>query len=154
MLEFDKETACCWAGPFYDVWAYYAIEDGVKFYAGDEGRLPTMKERREQLKYSQFSFPWRFNLTNNSVMDDHKIETLLAQMTKKELLDYEDRVENGPKGCFTVENPFGLYMCGNDDTSYTKFYPSLEDLQKELALFEACQPLNMWKDLQGFVFTN
>ena len=56
----------------------------------------------------------------------------------------------------TLEKPYGLYLGGNDDASWTKFYPSLEPLREELGLFLAMQPLNFNLHVgeNGFVFTN
>ena len=42
----------------------------------------------------------------------------------------------------TVEKPFALKIAGNDDCSYTKYYPTLEAARAELDLFLSDQPLN------------
>lgn len=55
----------------------------------------------------------------------------------------------------TSEKPYSLYLCGNDDSSYTKFYSSMKEAQEELELLKANEPLK-FKDIidLGFVFTN
>lgn len=56
----------------------------------------------------------------------------------------------------TKENPYKFWLAGNDDCSYTKFFPSLEESQKELNKLEQIQPLNFQIHVKqnGFVFTN
>lgn len=89
-------------------------------------------------------------------MDDHKIKMLYSQMTKAEITYREKYVEEATNDWYTVEKPFCLYMCGNDDCSYSKFFPTLEETREDLAILEACQPLDIHKDIvnNGFVFTN
>jgi len=50
----------------------------------------------------------------------------------------------------------GLYLCGNDDTSYTKWFDNDTDLMKELNYLRMMQPLNMRLDIynRGYEFTN
>lgn len=66
--------------------------------------------------------------------------------------------------CPTAEKPVGFMLSGNDDTSYTKYFATIEEARAELALLEANQPLDLFKDLDffhpedspngGWVFTN
>lgn len=153
MLEFN-ETASSWAAPFNGNWAYYSIKDGRKINPNRE--LPTLAEAKRKAKYSRYAFPSRFMLTEKSVMDDHKLETLQSQMTKSEITYREKYLEEAASDWYTIEKPFCLYMCGNDDCSYSKFFATLEQAMEELTMLEACQPLDMNKDIQhnGFVFTN
>jgi hypothetical protein len=65
------------------------------------------------------------------------------------------RVENKKEGA-SMDNPIRLYMSGNDDTSYSKFYASENEAKKELNLFIGNQPLDFHDVVQdfNFLFTN
>ena len=53
----------------------------------------------------------------------------------------------------TVENPIQLYLCGNDDTSYSKFFETVEEAKDVLATLLANPTWDHMFDLE-FVFTN
>lgn len=55
----------------------------------------------------------------------------------------------------TISHPVKLWMCGNDDTSYSKFYKTRQDALDELELFTSFEPLD-FKIIYdfNFVFTN
>ncbi len=60
-----------------------------------------------------------------------------------------------PATWVTTARPIELRVYGNDDTSYTKFYATVEAAWEEVALFESNQPLDFDEFVAfGFVFTN
>lgn len=154
MLEFN-ESADCWAHPFNKSWAYFSIMDG-KLMEHAKYKLPTLKELEHKARHAHYYFPHRFFLSHNSVMSEHRIANLFAGMTAREIDQYEKSIANHIKECYTVEKPFRLYLCGNDDCSYSKYLAQLSEAEEELVLLEACQPLDFEKDIidNGFVFTN
>jgi hypothetical protein len=52
--------------------------------------------------------------------------------------------------------PFRVYLHGNDDASYSRWFGTVEEMNEELGYLAKMQPINMWKDVQGrgYVFTN
>lgn len=78
---------------------------------------------------------------------------------KVKLIEANDRFyQNNPELIVegaTSAKPYSLYLCGNDDTSYTKFYASIAEAEQELELLKTNEPLE-FKDIMdlGFVFTN
>lgn len=155
MLEFTEDSADCWAGPFNERWAYYSVSNGHLLHRYRNYPLLSIAEAKEQARLSSCGWPSRFRLTERSVMSEHKVQLMFSQMNKEEIKNKEHHIENSYKDYYTLDTPFRLYMCGNDDCSYSKFYPNLEQLREELAILEACQPLEM-TDIHnlGFVFTN
>ncbi len=69
---------------------------------------------------------------------------------------YKREYHRNPVEHPTDEKPVRLWLLGNDDTSYSKFYATAEEGRAELALLLACQPLkfNEMTSLDGMVFTN
>lgn len=60
-----------------------------------------------------------------------------------------------PNDIPTIDKPIRLWILGNDDTSYSKFYKTKEEALEELNLLIANEPLefDVIYDF-GFVFTN
>lgn len=56
----------------------------------------------------------------------------------------------------TYEYPFRLYLCGNDDTSYSRFFPSVSEAQTCLNALLGKEQLDFSADIirNQFVFTN
>lgn len=112
MLQFTKDSADNWGGPFPGGYAAYVLRDrSATLYCG--GNL--VKKNDE----------WYREHPDTSVED------------------------------VTSEKPISLYFCGNDDTSYTKFYRTVEEGLADLELLLAATPLDFHEFIDfGFVFTN
>lgn len=57
----------------------------------------------------------------------------------------------------TKEKPIALYLAGNDDASYSKYFATAEEAEQELKSLLVKQPLDFFNDLgdvNGWVFTN
>lgn len=56
----------------------------------------------------------------------------------------------------TTEKPIELKIYGLDDSSFSKFYKTLEEAKKELDLFLGTEPVDLFDLTEdfGFVFTN
>lgn len=52
--------------------------------------------------------------------------------------------------------PYKVYLAGNDDASYTKYFSTEEDMMVEVYRLRRCQPINMDIDVvnNGYYFTN
>jgi len=154
MLLFD-ETASYWAGPFEGNYAFYRLAD-MRDMPG-WGPLPTEAELRQQQRFSHQNLPRRIRSQfGQPAQSEEHLQKRLALLTPKELAVWR---EGKDKWCIdrpTVEKPFALKIAGNDDCSYTKYYPTLEAARTELDLFLSDQPLNFTLHVQenGFEFTN
>lgn len=84
--------------------------------------------------------------------------SILNFQGQPKLLESNDRYLLKFKGLIdgpTSKTPFSLRLFGNDDTSYSKFYGTLEEAQGELDLLLQAEPIR-FEELKalGFVFTN
>lgn len=78
-------------------------------------------------------------------------------LTPKELKNWElIQSKEVPITQGTVEKPYKLWLLGNDDVSYSKFFPTLEDAKKEVDSLENNQPLNFRIHInsRNFVYIN
>ena len=52
--------------------------------------------------------------------------------------------------------PFSIYICGNDDCSYTRYFSTHEEVDIELNYLRKMQPLDFYKDIRDrqYHFTN
>ena len=129
MLAFNEETACCWGGPFPGNYA-------VAFVRNYKYR----KDLRKVSDYDSFRIK--------------EFETVKSPQ-KHGWKSWRDVPVPDP----TVEFPVALHVTGNDDTSYAKYFDSVDAAVELLDLLEACaddKPLDMQMDFLSldFVFTN
>lgn len=134
MLLFSAETAHGWAGPFEGGYAQFVLQDytNATFQAGKN------QGKRMVDVYRQLD---------------------LETQEKIDRGYYEYHKSEHPWFCTdqpSIEKPFKLYMVGNDDTSYSKFYATAQEALNDIELFSAMEPLNFWEvvDGFGFIFTN
>lgn len=134
LLQFTEETACMWAGPFEGGHAHFVIKD----YTNAIHSAGRHKGRRLL-----------------EVWHEHDLEI----QTKIDRGYYIYNPKEHPYFCkgedASLEYPIKFYMCGNDDTSYSKFYATEQEALEELELFIASEPLDfkiIW-DFK-FAFTN
>jgi len=148
LLKFNEDTACSWGGPFPGNFAYFSLEDWTEIpYWRDksiswvEANTKYFKELSEKRK--------------------RKIESLKrlydGQVPKREQPYWYNQENYVIIDQPTVDMPIRLYMSGNDDTSYCKFYRTILEAVEELGFLEECQPLDLYKDMLNtgeWVFTN
>lgn len=132
LLSFTKETAYNWAGPFDGGYAQFVLSDH-----SNELKLPYL--------YKNLGIDCKLRLEADQQF--FAIEKAKALKTKKEF--------KIPNDIPTIDKPIRLWILGNDDTSYSKFYKTKEEALEELNLFIANEPLefSIVYDF-GFVFTN
>lgn len=129
-LQFTADTACSWGGPFEGNYAFFVIRD-----------------------FTESTFGGGSN-KGAKVLDTWAIADKLAR-AKAERNFYQ--IQNQPvvNERPSLKFPISLWILGNDDTSYTKFYASKEEALQELELFIVNQPLDFSVVYDfGFVFTN
>lgn len=127
LLQFTPETAHNWAGPLYGGYAQFVLTDWTnsKFSAGAD-------------KGKRVLEVWAAG---------DKERQAKALRRGEEFHPYNDRP--------SLERPVRLWMMGNDDTSYSKFYTSVQEAMDEITLFIANEPLEfkvIWDF--NFIFTN
>lgn len=148
MLKFDEETASSWGGPYEGDYAYFSIKDCRELPG--HNKITSIAEHLQRVRLEPFG---RFKTPAES--EEH-LQKRLAELSIKQRKDWEQRLNKWMVDCPTIDKPFALCVCGNDDCSYTKFYCKLEEAQEELTLFLSMEPLNLWLHIveNGFVFTN
>lgn len=140
MLAFNEETACAWGGPFEGGYAGY-----------------TLKDYRVSAPHSGLHYLVQNDLYLSERL--RKRQVLIERLKMPSKADKQKHYEifNDVIDFATTAKPIRLYMFGNDDTSFSKFYATTEEALAEVDLLEACEPLDFYKDLmalEGFVFTN
>lgn len=131
-LEFTEDSASSWGGPFPGNHARFVLSD----YTNNVVASGANKGKR--------------------VLDvwDEKFKELVRKFESgfhphlsyvKDLRDYASN-----------EKPIRLWLLGNDDTSYSKFYSKESEALEELNLFIANEPLDYNEVVRGFnfIFTN
>jgi hypothetical protein len=136
MFQFNEETACHWGGPFDGGFAFGMLINNLLPDASKRIRiLPSKKDLQEEkikkIRKTEYEFP--------------------VGKKRTELIKLLDLPYDGP----TQEKPFQIYLMGNDDTTYSKFFSNYEDAREEFDLLKFCQPLDMVKDIYPtYLFTN
>ena len=133
-LQFTEETAFRWAGPFPGNHCRFILKDwthATKSWGPDKGKniLELYQKGRDEVQEK----------IARGYYEYHKDKTPYT---------FEDYP--------SFEKPIALVMYGNDDTSYTKFYPTEKAALEELNLFVENEPLDAHNvvDGFGFIFTN
>jgi hypothetical protein len=133
MLEFYPDDAAMWAGPFNEKYAFLSIDDCrvtwsldtlAELRAGEEKELA--KRKREAANHG-------------------------CKRERKRLARYEFHWHLVQP---SVERPIRVYICGNDDSSYSAFFPTLEEAREHVDLLIACQPLTREDIIHTYKFTN
>lgn len=146
LLAFTPDTAHCWAGPYEDGCAVWVLNDWSQHRDRVTGR--TLQEEWDELQDKALRYESVHGKPTKADMNSWRVP--LWYMTWL-------RWSSGTSGYAEPSKPFGLYVSGNDDTSYTKFYASECEACEELSLMLACEPLDFHRDfmsLGGWVFTN
>lgn len=171
MIKWNDSEAHNWAGPFGGNYAFIRITDHSLVYG-----LKTFMEHHVHgiayVTYSIYNFPYRlqntFDMTckvgeqicSRSTLTHRERLQLIEMMTEEEtdayLVNIRDKVDHWDRDIPTqahVERPFHIYMCGNDDCSYSATFASQEDVEEafedivENPTFDTLRKLN-------FLFTN
>lgn len=153
MVEFDEYSANWLAGPFKGNFAYFMLQ----YCNTIPWKLKSEKETLENFRFSHYNIPnYIHKGFKGPAGNEIQLQKRLSTLTEKEKKYWENSVNKKYIKCPTIENPIRFYICGNDDTSYSKFFPSQELALDELALLVSMQPIDYTLCLteNGFVFTN
>lgn len=145
VIQFTPETACAWGGPF---------EGGVAGYVLMDTRLWNPKGYRPPFVESQQK---ALTLIQGWIAGRPRAED------KALYLEWLSRAEDGDADVVhlvteygTAEHPYRIWMFGNDDTSYSRWFATQEEAEDFVALMEAAEPLDFVTDFLpfGWTFTN
>jgi hypothetical protein len=134
VLQFTEDSAACWGGPFAGGYATYSIQDWTN---ATDGNGINILEKYEEAYVKKLEKASRTNYNESPFLHrKYNIDSLRYTPSK--------------------EYPIKLWMLGNDDTSYAKFYRTIQEALTEIELFESNQPLDFHEVIDGFkfVFTN
>lgn len=158
-LEFNEDSASSWGGPFEQDGKKGACVSIVK------KEPKSLSTHKVEESWNYFNLPPVYRSLNPQLEDIYLYECSTEEKVRlfNELpLDVQVEVIidfyriYASRHCIEENLPFKLRLCGNDDTSYTKYFISEEDLQKELEYLRRMQPLDMRRDIykRGYHFTN
>lgn len=150
MLLFNDESAPSWGASFEGNYAYFSLMDFSSH------NLKTEREIRQRFRFSHHSIPYGVRPWNGPANDEQHLQKRLKMLNRKDLIKWQETQNKFYIDQPTIEKPIRLRMCGNDDTSYSKFYSNVESALDEIAYFEIDEPLDINDHIRnnGFVFTN
>ncbi|OHD25096.1 MAG: hypothetical protein A2Y38_02825 [Spirochaetes bacterium GWB1_59_5] len=143
VLQFTPETAASWAGPLEGDVACYVLKNcrlGRRPYVG----LPFPVAQRKAAERVQ---GWLALKPKGPA----KLREALTRIEAGDPATVHQVNEAG-----TEDHPFRLWVYGNDDTSYSKWFRTREEAEAFIDLLETAEPLDMQRDFLdfGFTFTN
>lgn len=131
-------------------WGYYSLED-YRFYNELKSIAELIAEQKTYLTYSRYTyhqlvkeifeeehfsyarkdgaFVTRTKLTNEELRKLRKHNDFLFRYNQERALEELITIPWYKETC-TIEYPYKLYICGNDDTSYSKLFCTKEDMYK------------------------
>lgn len=131
-------------------WGYYSLED-YRFYKELKSIAELIVEQKTYLIYSRytyyqlvkevfreeyFSYTYkdgtpvtRTKLTNEELNKLKNHNDFLFRYNQEKALEELFTIPWYKETC-TIEYPYKLYICGNDDTSYSKFFSTKKDMYK------------------------
>lgn len=127
MLEWDKDSAWRWSGPFPLDTVFFKIRD----YRIKTKYDKPLKNESDLLIY----------IENNIKKYNY--------ITNKEFY-LKENLALTP----TIENPIKFYICGNDDCSYTVVFPNVRSALNALEYIEELPLFEVLFDEYGFMFSN
>ena len=165
-LEFTKESACSWGGPF--------VQDGK------EGACLSIKKQKKRkypifnvaTNYSYYDLPYHIQKITDG-MATGKVKRgdyWMGEVSTKEKVKFFNSLSARDKHSTALEYynkywykeyiesilPYKIYLCGNDDCSYSKWFATQEEVDKEVEYLRKMQPLCFGRDIcqRGYIFTN
>lgn len=165
-LAFTEETADNWGGPF---------ELNGRVGCGARVQGPRKNSISIDIcDFSYYSCPSKICEELDEIAKEYnqpRGDYLLANVwNKKDRRDYFDKLSRKDqidiiqseissrcgKADTEAWRDYSLYLFGNDDASYSKYFDSKEEVEKELIYLRKMQPLDFSKDIlaRGYFFTN
>ena len=131
-------------------WGYYSLED-YRFYRELKSIAELIAEQKTYLIYSRYTyhqlvnevfgkeyfshtykdgtFTTRTKLTREELNELRKHNDFLFRYNQERALEELITIPWYKETC-TIEYPYKLYICGNDDTSYSRLFCTKEDMYK------------------------
>lgn len=131
-------------------WGYYSLED-YRFYKELKSIAELIAEQKTYLIYSRYTYyqlvkevfgkeyfsykykdgtlTTRTKLTNEELNKLKNHNDFLFRYNQEKALEELFTIPWYKETC-TIEYPYKLYICGNDDTSYSKFFSTKKDMYK------------------------
>lgn len=152
-LVFTEDTADNWGGPFK--------QDGkrgctVKVMQQDVKQV-VIGSLYEEMRSYDFPYEISRELHNKDIFDIlDRFESLSMIEQIKVAKKYIERLYVNREERLNSLLPYRLLLSGNDDTSYSKYFLTMEELNKELKYLRMMQPLDYIRDIMdgGYIFTN
>ena len=92
-----------------------------------------------------------YRLVDDSATYLHDSDVLMTTRNDLWFVQHPHAIVDLPTTALPVE----LHVFGTDDSSWSKFYPTVEVALEELQIFQVAQPLDFHEFIDfGFVFTN
>jgi hypothetical protein len=181
-LEFTKDSAASWGGPFDqdgkegacmklkqtdfkndDKWRLhypvYNVESQFSFYDLPQSiknsldkKYRVMYEGKDCGNGANTVYSWsekgKISFFNSM---SAKNKFLTAERYYKEKFQYSSLNED-----LMTRLPYKIYMCGNDDCSYSKWFATRKEMRDEVLYLRKMQPLDFYIDIceRGYIFTN
>jgi len=175
MLKWSDIDAYRWYGAFEGNFVFFRLTDHT-----NDPNLPTLQEIEEKKlnykKFSRFSWPYDYpkkilgenwdlvevngKTCSRSTLTQKELDELVALSTYDQLKYYLDKTQekfDWEKSSPSKEFPVKLYLCGNDDDSWTKLFTNLRTAEFYLNELSGINEFNIVIfDIisRDFVYTN
>ena len=136
MLLFTAETASSWGGPFPGNAAHFMLLDQRTWSNKRSGRPFADAHQAALARINQPGYRCRNR-------------TQLREELERGNPDVVHQFEE----CGTREYPIRIWVMGNDDTSYSKWFKTVEEAEALLTLLEGAGPLDYNKDFHAYEWT-
>ena len=157
-IAFTKSTVYAWAGPFE---FNKKVGACLKVKTRELQPYPILDVRTG---FNYYDLPYNArpegaDMANTvwSYSPEQKA-TLFDSLTvrQKHLTALEYYSEHTQKSWLDEYLPFYIYICGNDNCSYSRYFATQEEVDIELDYLRKMQPLNFYKDIRdrNYHFTN
>ena len=166
-IEFTEESAWSWAGPHrmgkkVGALAKIKEKEAPKYPVLDPRTrwgwwdLPHNLQKKLDVIAKSLDLPNGDHLIHNGRWDDKQKAKWFDERTVAERHCIASKYYKSQVSYIHELSPFSLYVCGNDDCSYTKWFSTREDAETELKRLRMMQPCDMNQDIykQGYEFTN
>lgn len=142
MLVFNEETACCWGGPYPCNTAHFILVDCREWSDKWCGRTLAAAQADARVRLEQ----WIATATHAEARVFY--QGMLARVNAGDHATIHQLEERG-----TIEYPIRIWVLGNDDTSYSKWFATVEEAEELLTLMEDKGPLDFEQDFLPFTWT-
>lgn len=153
MLQFEEKSSHSLAGPFQGGFAYVRVTNTklIPSYG-----LKSLESLKLLWRYSTRHFNETKVTFKGPAKDEQHLQRRLQSLKEPALKAWNASVEKFQPECPTKESPVEVFVAGNDDASWSKFFATEEEGLEELTYLLGQQPIDITRDIynRGYVFTN